>query len=147
MLQHTWLSDVNKAKLMSLVAVTRAYSTIVRLHYWIEVIAPTSSNYWSKIQKITISRPFWIFFQSLPNLSENCLLVTCITNLSRINEKLFTRSNYSREIQKNRNKLAILNFFSNIIKLVRVLVISKMHYKLRKDKWKFFEVIAPTSKC
>ena len=29
------------------------------------------------------------FIQPLSNLSENCLLVTCITNVNRIHEKLF----------------------------------------------------------
>ena len=55
----------------------------------LKVIAPTRSNYWHKMKKIAINRPFWIFFQPLANLSENCLLVTCVTNLSRINEKLY----------------------------------------------------------
>ena len=45
---------------------------------------------------------------------------------------------------KNRNKSAILIFFSAIIKLVRKLVISNMHNKFGKDAWKTFQVIAPT---
>ena len=57
-----------------------------------EVIAPTRSNYWRKMRKIAINRPFWIFFQPLLNLSKNYLLVTCITNLKRICEKLFKLS-------------------------------------------------------
>ena len=32
------------------------------------------------------------FFRPLLNLSENCLLVSCITNLKRIHEKLFKLS-------------------------------------------------------
>ena len=28
----------------------------------VEVIAPTRSNYWRKMRKIAINRPFWIFF-------------------------------------------------------------------------------------
>ena len=58
----------------------------------VEVIAPTRSNYWRKMRKIAINRPFWIFFQPLLNLSKNYLLVTCITNLKRICEKLFKLS-------------------------------------------------------
>ena len=58
----------------------------------VEVIVPTRSNYWRKMRKIAINRPFWIFFQPLLNLSKNYLLVTCITNLKRICEKLFKLS-------------------------------------------------------
>ena len=56
-----------------------------------QVIAPTRSNYWRKMWKIAINRPFF-FFRSLLNLSENWSLVTCITNLKRIREKLFKLS-------------------------------------------------------
>ena len=52
-----------------------------------QVIAPTRSNYWRKRWKIAISRPFWIFFQPLLNLSEKWSLVTCKTNLGRKHEK------------------------------------------------------------
>ena len=48
-----------------------------------EVIAPTMSNYWREMQKIVISAIF-NFFRPLLNWS----LVTCITNLGRIHEKL-----------------------------------------------------------
>ena len=58
----------------------------------VEVIVPTRSNYWRKMRKIAINRPFWIFFQPLLNLSKNYLLVACITNLKRICEKLFKLS-------------------------------------------------------
>ena len=58
----------------------------------VEFIVPTRSNYWRKMRKIAINRPFWIFFQPLLNLSKNYLLVTCITNLKRICEKLFKLS-------------------------------------------------------
>ena len=44
-----------------------------------------------KIQ-MKLERPFWIFFQPLLNFSKNYLLVTCITNLKRIGEKLFKLS-------------------------------------------------------
>ena len=57
-----------------------------------QVIAPTRSNYWRKRRKIAISWLFWIFFPPLLNLSKNYLLVTCITNLTRICEKLFKLS-------------------------------------------------------
>ena len=57
-----------------------------------QVIAPTRSNYWRKMRKIAINRPFWIFFQALLNLSKNYLLVTCIAHLKRIREKLFKLS-------------------------------------------------------
>ena len=57
-----------------------------------QVIAPTRSNYWRKMRKIAINRPFWIFFHPLLNLSKNYLLATCITNLKRICEKLFKLS-------------------------------------------------------
>ena len=57
-----------------------------------QLIAPTRSNYWRKMWKIAISRPFWIFFQPLLNLSEKWSLVTCKTNLGRICEKLFKLS-------------------------------------------------------
>ena len=58
----------------------------------VEVIAPTRSNYWRKMRKIAINLPFWIFFQPLLNLSKNYLLLTCITNLKRICEKLLKLS-------------------------------------------------------
>ena len=57
-----------------------------------QVITPTRSNYWRKMWKITINRPFLIFFTSLLNLSENWSLVTYITHLGRIHGKLFKLS-------------------------------------------------------
>ena len=57
-----------------------------------KVFAPTRSNYWRKMWKIAINRPFFFFFRPLLNLSKNYLLVTCITNLKRICEKLFNLS-------------------------------------------------------
>ena len=39
---------------------------------------------------------------------------------------------------KNRNKSAILNFFSAIIELVREVVISNMQNKFGKETWKTF---------
>ena len=57
-----------------------------------QVIAPTWSNYWRKRWKIAISRPFWIFFQPLMNLSVKWSLVTCKTTLGRKHEKLLKLS-------------------------------------------------------
>ena len=54
-----------------------------------QVIAPTGSNYWRKMRKIAINRPFFFFFRPLLNFSNNYLLVICITNLKKICEKLF----------------------------------------------------------
>ena len=62
-----------------------------------QVIAPTRSNYWRKMWKIAINRPFF-FFRPLLNLSENWSLVTCITNLKRIREKLFKLSRTQGQI-------------------------------------------------
>ena len=39
-------------------------------------------------------------------------------------------------LTKNRNKSAILIFFSAIIELVRELLISNMHHKFEEDTWK-----------
>ena len=47
-------------------------------------------------------------------------------------------------LTKNRNKSAILIYFIAIIKLVRELLISKMHNKFEEDTWKTVQVIAPT---
>ena len=74
-----------------------------------QVIAPTRSNYWRKRWKIAISRPFWIFFQPLLNLSEKWSLVTCKTNLGRKHEKLFKLS----RPQVNVNADATPNFNCN----------------------------------
>ena len=98
--------------------------------------------------KIAISRPFWFFYQPLLSLSKNCLLVTCITNLKRILVKMLKLSRLQGQIidvkWENRNKSAILNFFSAIIELVQELLISNMHNKFEEDMWKTFQVIAPT---
>ena len=77
------------------------------------------------------------FFRPLLNLSENWSLVTCITNLKRIREKLFKLSRRQGQIidvkGENRNKSAIVNFFSAIIELVREVVISNMQNKFGKE--------------
>ena len=57
----------------------------------VEVIAPTRSNY-CRNEKNRNKSAILIFFQPLLNLSKNYLLVTCITNLKRICEKLFKLS-------------------------------------------------------
>ena len=78
-----------------------------------------------------------IFFQPLLNLSENWSLVTCITNLGRIHEKLFMLSRPQGRIIdvkfKNRTKSAILNFFAANIELVGELLTSNMHNKFQED--------------
>ena len=113
-----------------------------------QVIAPTGSNYWRKMRKIAINRPFFFFFRPLLNLSKNYLLVTCITNLKRVCEKLFNLSRPQGQIidvkcEKSQS-IGHFFFFSAIIELVRELVISNMHNKFEKDMWKTFQVIAPT---
>ena len=115
-----------------------------------QVIAPTRSNYWRKMWKIAINRPFF-FFSAIIELSENWSLVTCITNLKRIREKLFKLSRPQGQIidvkGEKSQKSAILNFFSAIIELVREVVNSNMQNKFGKETWKTLQVIAPTSKC
>ena len=44
---------------------------------------------------------------------------------------------------KNRNKSAILNFFSAIIELVREVVNSNMQNKFGKETWKLFKLSRP----
>ena len=114
-----------------------------------QVIAPTRSNYWRKMRKIAINRPFKIFFQPLLNLSNNYLLVTCITNLKRIRGNFFqviapTRSNYWRKMRKIAINLPFWIFFLAINELVQELPISNMHNKFEEYTWKAFQVIAPT---
>ena len=87
------------------------------------------------------------FFRPLLNLSENWSLVTCITNLQRICEKLFKLSRPQGQIidvKCEKSQLIGHFFFFTIIELVRELVISNMHNKFEKDTWKTFQVIAPT---
>ena len=114
----------------------------------VEVIAPTRSNYWRKMRKIAINRPFWIFFQPLLNLSKNYLLVTCITNLKRICGKLFKLSRPQGQIidvkWEKSQEIGHFFFFSAIIELVQELLISNKHTKFEENMWKTFQVIAPT---
>ena len=113
-----------------------------------QVIAPTRSNYWRKMRKIAINQPFWIFFQPLLNLSENWSLVTCMTNLKRICEKLFKLSRPQGQIIdvkcEKSQKIGHFFFFSAIIELVQELLISNMHNQFEEDMWKTFQLIAPT---
>ena len=70
-------------------------------------------------------------------MSENWLLVTCITDLKRIHEKLFKLSRPQGQIidvkcgksQKNGH----FEFFSAIIELVQELLISNMHNKFEEE--------------
>ena len=114
----------------------------------VEVIAPTRSNYWRKMRKIAINRPFWIFFQPLLNWSKNYLLVTCITNLKRICEKLFKLSRPQGQIidvkWEKSQLIGHFFFFPAIIELVQELLISNIHNKFEENMWKTFQVIAPT---
>ena len=50
-----------------------------------------------KSKKISIDHLFW-FFQPLLNFSESWLLVTCITNLDKVHEKLLKLSRPQGEI-------------------------------------------------
>ena len=56
-----------------------------------QVIAPTRSNYRRKMRKIAEISHF-DFFSAIIDKSENWSLVTCITNLGRIDEKLYKLS-------------------------------------------------------
>ena len=112
------------------------------------IIAATRSNYSRKMRKMTINRPFWIFFQPLLNLSENWLLVTCITDLKMIHEKLFKLSRPQCQIIDVKcEKIAInrpFEIFSAIIELAQELLINNKHNKFEENTWKTFQVIAPT---
>ena len=72
-----------------------------------QVIAPTRSNYCRKMREIAINRPFLIFFQPLLSLSKNYLLVTCITNLKRISEKLFNLSRPKVNVNADADELQL----------------------------------------
>ena len=112
-----------------------------------QVIAPTRSNYWRKMRKIAINRPFF-FFLAIIELVQELLISNMHNQFEEDMWKTFqliapTRSNYWRKMWK----IAINRpffFFSAIIELVRELVISNMHNKFEKDMWKTFQVIAPT---
>ena len=100
-----WHSDLQRSSaqyMKTTSSKTRARSTIARRHYhWLlslTLLRPQGQILDVKMQKITINWPFWFFFQQLLNLSEKCLLVTCITNLSRINEKIFMLSRQQGQI-------------------------------------------------
>ena len=112
-----------------------------------QVFAPTRSNYWRKMWKIAINRPFF-FFPVIIELVHELLISNMHNQFEEDMWKTFqviapTRANYWRKMWK----IAINRpffFFSAIIELVRELVISNMHNKFEKDMWKTFQVIAPT---
>ena len=71
------------------------------------------------------------------NLSENWLLVTCITDLKMIHEKLFKLSRPQGQIIdvkcEKSQQIGHFEFFSAIIELVQKLLISNMHNKFEED--------------
>ena len=99
---------------------------------------------------LNLSELFIYFFQPLSNLSENCLFVTFITNLSSINTKLFVLSRPQGEIIDAKctesQKIGYFAFFSAIIEPVWELVICNTDNKFGEDTWTNFQVIVPTSK-
>ena len=112
-----------------------------------QVIAPTRSNYWRKMRKITINRPFF-FFSAIIELVQELLISNIHNNFEENMWKTFpviapTGSNYRRKMRK----IAINRpffFFSAIIKLLQELLISNMHNQFEEDMWKTFQVFAPT---
>ena len=84
--------------------------------------------------------------QPLLNLSENCLLVTCITNLKRIHEKLLKLSRpqiIDVKCEKNRNKLAILNFFQPLLNLSEIWSLVRCKTNLGRIHEIFFKSSRP----
>ena len=113
-----------------------------------QVIAPTRSNYWRKMRKITINRPFFFFFSAIIELVQELLISNIHTKFEENMWKTFqviapTGSNYWRKMRK----IAINRpffFFSAIIELLQELLISNMHNQFEEDMWKTFQVFAPT---
>ena len=71
----------------------------------VEVIAPTRSNYWRKMRKIAINRPFWIFFSAIIELVQELLISNMHNKFEEDMWKTFqviapTRSNYWRKMRK-----------------------------------------------
>ena len=111
-----------------------------------QVIAPTRSNYWRKMRKITIYRPFF-FFSAIIELVQELLISNIHNKFEENMWKTFqviapTGSNYWRKMRK----IAINRpfFFSAIIELLQELLISNMHNQFEEDMWKTFQVFAPT---
>ena len=110
-------------------------------------IAPTRSNYWRKMRKITINRPFF-FFPAIIELVQELLISNIHTKFEENMWETFqviapTGSNYWRKMRK----IAINRpffFFSAIIELLQELLISNMHNQFKEDMWKTFQVFAPT---
>ena len=114
----------------------------------VEVIAPTRSNYWRKMRKIAINRPFWIFFSAIIELVQELLISNMHNKFEEDMWKTFqviapTRSNYWRKMRKITINGPFF-FFSAIIELVQELLISNIHTKFEENMWKTFQVIAPT---
>ena len=111
-----------------------------------QVIAPTRSNYWRKMRKITINWPFF-FFRPLLNFSKNYLLVICITNLKRICEKLFKFSRPQGQIIdvkcENRNKSAIFFFFRPLLNLSKNYLLVTCITNLKRICEKLFNLSRP----
>ena len=112
-----------------------------------QVIAPTRSNYWRKMWKIAINRPFFFFFRPLLNLSENWSLVTCITNLKRIREKLQviapTRSNYWRKRWKIAISRPFWIFFQPLLNLSEKWSLVTCKTNLGRKHEKLFKLSRP----
>ena len=112
-----------------------------------QVIAPTRSNYWRKMRKITINRPFFFFFSAIIELVQELLISNIHNKFEENMWKTFyviapTGSIYWRKMRK-----MALNrpfFFSAIIELLQELLISNVHNQFEEDMWKTFEVFAPT---
>ena len=96
-----------------------------------QVFAPTRSNYWRKMWKIAINRPFFFFFFIIIELVQELLISNMHKQFEEDMWKTFQLIAPTRS--KNRNKSAILNFFSAIIELVREVVISNMQNKFGKE--------------
>ena len=114
----------------------------------VEVIAPIRSNYWRKMRKIAINRPFWIFFSAIIELVQELLISNMHNKFEEDMRKTFqviapTRSNYWRKMRKITINRPFF-FFSAIIELVQELLISNIHNKFEENMWKTFQVIAPT---
>ena len=74
-----------------------------------EVIVPTRSNYWCEMRKISINRPFWIFFSAIIELVR--VLVICLINLGRIHKQLFKLSCPQLNANADVAKLGISHLF------------------------------------
>ena len=107
----------------------------------------TRSNYWRKMQKIAINRPFRLFFTKIEIVQE--LLISNMHNKfeqdtwKTVHVIAPTRSNW-RKMQKIAISRPFWIFFSHYWTCLRTGHYSNMHNKFGKDTWKPFYVIAPT---